>query len=278
MKRAHKIRIYPNNKQQTILEKHCGCARLAYNICLAKWGEDYENGIKHNYFSIKKWFNSIKAIQFPFIYEISKWAPEAAIADLGAAFTKFFNKETDHPVFHKKGIRDSFRIDGSVIKIDGMYLCLPKGLRLRMSEALRYNPSKIYNVTISKTAGRWFVSIQCEVPESENQAEGAVGIDLGINKHAVLSDGTVFENIGLEKKYRRKLARAQRSLHRKQKGSKNRRKARARLSTIYFTSFASQNRPAGAGIFRLLAHGKHTPGQAAQVHNRSNKAVRDSMP
>jgi putative transposase len=234
MKRAHKIRIYPNNEQRTFLEKHCGCSRLAYNVCLAKWKGDYENGIKHNYYSIKKWFNSIKGEEYPFIYEISKWAPEAAIADLGKAFTKFFSKEAGHPVFHKKGIRDSFRIDGSVISIEGNVLCLPKGLRLRMAEELRYGPSKIYNVTISKTAGRWFVSVQCEVSESESQAEGAVGIDLGISQHAVLSDGKIFENIGLEKAYRRKLARAQRSLHRKEKGSKNRRKARQRLATVYW--------------------------------------------
>ena len=60
MKRAHKIRIYPNNAQAAMLSKHCGVARLAYNVCLAKWNEDYENGTKHNYYSIKKWWNSIK--------------------------------------------------------------------------------------------------------------------------------------------------------------------------------------------------------------------------
>jgi putative transposase len=132
-----------------------------------------------------------------------------------------------------------------------------------MAETLRYEPIKIYNVTISKTADRWFVSIQCEVPDSENQAEGAVGIDLGISQHATLSDGTVFENIKaeefrrsrngpekraaacrrfmLERKYRRKLARAQRSLHRKQKGSSNRRKAQKRLGTIYWRMANKRN-------------------------------------
>ena len=235
MMRAHKIRIYPNIKQRTLLEKHCGCARLAYNTCLAKWNQEYENGTKHNYFSIKKWFNGIKKDKYPFIYEVSKWSVEAAIADLATAFKKFFRKETEHPIFHKKGIKDSFRIDSSVIKIDGHFLRLPKGLYLRMAEKLRYaTVIKIYNVTISKTANRWFVSIQCEIPESKNQAEGAVGIDLGISQHAVLSDGTVFKNVKLEKTYRRKLARSQRSLHRKQKGSKNRKKAQQRLATVYW--------------------------------------------
>ena len=241
MKRAHKIRLYPNNVQQTILSRHCGCARLAYNVCLAKWDEDYANDIKHNYYSIKQWFNSIKREKYPFVYEVSKWVCEAAIADLGSAFNKFFSKQNERPKFHKKGIRDSFRIDGSVVKIDGNMLYLPKGLCLRMAETLRYKPTKIYNVTVSKTADRWFVSIQCEIPKGENQAEGAVGIDLGISQHAVLSDGTVFENIKLERKYRRKLARAQRSLHRKQKGSKNRRKAQKKLAAIYWRMANKRN-------------------------------------
>lgn len=241
MKRAHKIRIYPNNEQRTFLEKHCGCARLAYNACLAKWNEDYEDGARHNYFSIKKWFNSIKHERYPFIGEVSKWAPEAAIADLGRAFANFLDGHAERPVFHKKGIRDSFRIDASVISIEGFYIRLPKGLYIRMAEGLRYIPTKIYNATISKIANRWFVSVQCEVPESENQATGAIGIDLGISNHAVLSDGAIFENVGIEKKYRRKLARAQRALHRKVKGSNNRHKAQKRLATTYWGMANARN-------------------------------------
>jgi len=234
MKRAHKIRIYPNNAQRTLLEKHCGCARLAYNVCLAQWNKDYENGIKHNYFSIKKWFNSIKHELYPFISDVSKWSPEAAIADLGRAFNRFFKKKSQRPVFHKKGVRDSYRVDGSVVKFTGFFLHLPRGLRLRMAEQLRYAPSKIYNVTISKTAGRWFASIQCEIPESENQAEGEIGIDLGIKDLAVLSDGTKYENPKTEKNRRRKIARAQRNLHRKHKGSNNRCKTQQKLAAVYW--------------------------------------------
>ncbi|MCL2549188.1 MAG: transposase, partial [Symbiobacteriaceae bacterium] len=234
MQRAHKIRIYPNNAQATTLRRTCGCARLAYNTCLAQWNDDYANGLRHNQFSIKKWFNSIKKECYPFIYEVSKWAVEAAIADLGTAFRNFFAQRADHPKFHKKGVKDSFRIDGSVIKIDGKRLKLPKGLDLRMAEELRYEPSKIYNVTISERAGMWFVSIVCEIPDSENQAEGIVGVDLGIKSQAVLSDGTVYSNLGLRSKYARQLAHAQRAVARKQKGSSNRKKAVLRLSKLYY--------------------------------------------
>jgi putative transposase len=207
---------------------------MAYNVCLAKWSEDVENGLNPNYFEIKKWFNSIKKERYPFIYEVSKWAVEAAITDLGTAFRNFFNTNSGHPVFHKKGVRDSFRIDSSVIKVKGKSLVLPKKLKIRMAESLRYTPDKIYNVTISERAGKWFASFQCEVPDCENQAEGVVGIDLGIKSQAVLSDGTSYANLGLAKKFERQLAHAQRSLARKTKGSQNWKKAQRRLANLYY--------------------------------------------
>jgi putative transposase len=235
MLRAHKIRLYPNNRQESFLLEHCGCARKAYNVCLAKWDEDYLNSVKHNYYSIKKWFNGVKFDAYPYMYGVSKWAVEAAINDLDRAFKNFYRKNAEHPRFHKKGIRDSFRIDGSVIKINGCYLSLPKGLTLKMAEMLRYRDTKkIYNVTISHQAGMWFASIQCEVLGGENQAVGEVGIDLGVTDQAILSDGTVYGNIRVEQKYRRRIAHAQRDLHRKRKGSANRKKAQRKLAKVYY--------------------------------------------
>jgi putative transposase len=103
-----------------------------------------------------------------------------------------------------------------------------------MAEELRFEASKIYNVTVSRTADMWFASISCEVPESENQAEGGVGIDVGIKDLATLSDGTKYGNPRIEKQFAKKIAYAQRGLARKQKGSNNRRKARMKLAKLYY--------------------------------------------
>jgi putative transposase len=171
---------------------------------------------------------------------VSKWAAEAATADLGAAFKKMYDKQNAHPKFHKKGVHDSFRIDGSAIKIDGNTLKLPKKLNVKMAEPLRYEAIKIYNVTVSHTAGMWFASIQCEVPDSENQTSGKVGIDLGVKDLATLSDGTRYENPRVEKKHRKKIAHAQRRLHRRTKGSKNRRKAQKLLARAYYKAASAR--------------------------------------
>jgi len=242
MKRSQKIRIYPNNKQETFLKQSCGCARLTYNYCLAKWSEDYKIGVKHNYFTIKKEFNAIKREKFPFVYDVSKWGLEAAIKDLDTAFKNFYAKRAKYPRFHKKGVKDSFRIDGSVIGIQNGFLLLPKGLKLKMSEKLRWSPTKIYNVTISCTAGMWFASINMEIPDitRENQT-GTVGIDVGLKEAAVLSDGQIFANPRLQQKHYKKLRQFSKSVSRKNKKSRNWIKAVKKLSKFHYRMACCRN-------------------------------------
>ena len=65
MQRTFKTRLKVNDVESNILAQWCGVSRLAYNVCLDQWNRDYENGVKHNYYSIKKWFNSVKREMFP---------------------------------------------------------------------------------------------------------------------------------------------------------------------------------------------------------------------
>ena len=177
MQRTFKTRLKVNDVESNILAQWCGVSRLAYNVCLDQWNRDYENGVKHNYYSIKKWFNSVKREMFPFITGVSKWVPEAAIKDLDTAFRNMYRHTAKHPRFHKKGVRDSFRIDGSVIAVSGKNLKLPKGLCLRLMERFRYENqvNKINNATISRKAGYWFASISCDVgiPRAKTKARAS---------------------------------------------------------------------------------------------------------
>jgi len=235
MNRTFKTRVYPNNVQESYLRGCCGFSRFAYNACLAMWNEDYKAGVKHNYYSIKKKFNARKKTEFPWTYEYSKWIGEAAIQDLAKGFKSFFRGNARHPRFHKKGIHDSFRIDGSVVKLDGKYLKLPKGLTLRMAEPLRYQDcTKIYNVTVSKRANMWFVSISCEVPDAAGKSQDAVGIDVGSHVLMALSDGTIVENPKWYRGREKRMRHLQRELSRKRKGSKNWRKAKDRLARFQY--------------------------------------------
>ena len=235
MNRTFKTRIYPNDRQKTFLRGCCGFSRFSYNTCLAMWNDEYEAGGKPSYYSVKKAFNARKRSEFPWTYEYSKWIGEAAIQDLARGFSLFFKGVTKHPRFHKKGIRESFRIDGSAIKVDGRCLRLPKKLTLRMAEPFRYdNCTKIYNVTVSETAGRWFAAISCEVPDTASESQAAVGIDLGLHVLMALSDGSVVENPRWYRRRERRMKHLQRELSRKRKGSSNYQKAKARLAAYQY--------------------------------------------
>lgn len=233
---SHKIKLNPNNKQKTYFKKACGCSRLAYNYALEQWGIQYNAGGKPSAFALKKEFNAVKKEKFPFVYEVTKTACERAFTDLEQAFKKFFKKTAKYPRFKKKGQKDSFYISAQYIKIEGNKLKIPKLGWVRMTEALRLH-GKLLSVTISKTAGMWFVSINVDVPEgvecSDNQVHYATGVDLGISKLAVLADGTMFENPKNTKIYERRLRRLNKSLARKTKGSSNWKKAKLKLSKLH---------------------------------------------
>jgi putative transposase len=233
--RAHRIRLNPNNAQATYFAKACGCARLAFNWGLAEWQRQHEAGEKPSAYGIKKKFNGIKRTQFPFVLEVTKWAPEEAFRNLDSAFRHFFSRRNGHPQFKKKSQRDSFYVSGSVIKVRGKEVCVPRLGWVRMTEALRFS-GKIQSATFFKNADQWFVSFRIDTPDAisgENQARSAVGIDLGVSRLATLSDGSIYENPKVTKRFAKRLRRANQNLARKQKGSANFRKAKLRLQKVH---------------------------------------------
>lgn len=243
MYRAHQIRLYPNKEQEQFLLQSCGIARFSYNWALAKWKEQYESGLKVNEGKLRKELNSIKRDEYPWMMEVSKCVPQSAIKNLGKAFDNFFRnvkqgKKPGYPKFKKKGIsQDSFTLDYLSFQLDGRYLRIAKMMKcpIRMAESLRYPECKPLSITIKRIADRWFASIRVELDDidtvHENQGT-SIGVDLGITCAVTFSDGRkIFAPKPLEKMLR-KLKRLSRSLSRKQKGSKNRNKARIKLARL----------------------------------------------
>ena len=73
---SQKIKINPNNKQKTYLLKCFGCKRLAYNWGVEQYNKSLEKGIFKSGYDLKKEFNSIKKSQFPFVYDVTKYATQ----------------------------------------------------------------------------------------------------------------------------------------------------------------------------------------------------------
>src|SRR6266568_7489774 len=106
----------------------------------------------------------------------------------------------------------------------------------RDSRSLPYRfQGKVTGARITKTADWWFVSLTVDLPdELPEQRQTAVGIDVGLNRLATLSTGEEYENQAFLKTALKKLRQANKRLHRRKLGSKNREKARRQLARLHY--------------------------------------------
>ena len=243
MLRAYKTELKPNNKQASFLWRCVGTARFVYNWALADRISGYDDGKKINMFEQKRRFNSIKAVEFPWIYEIPYCVQEEEFRNLDAAYKNFFRRvksgaeKPGFPKFKKRGLKNAFSMRGSIrVENDRVKLPIIGWVRLKERDYIPTSEIKILKATISERAGRWFISIQADtLSDSYNNhnLSGVIGIDVGIKSLAVLSDGTVFENPKALYTCERKLKRLQRELNRRKKGSSNREKTKKKISKLH---------------------------------------------
>lgn len=149
----------------------------------------------------------------------------------------FFEGRADYPTFKKKRNDQSATYTSNAFKWDGATLTLAKmdsPVDIRWHRPLPKG-SRPSSVTLSKDcANRYFISILVEEEiQSFPVVNQMVGIDLGIKSMIALSTGESVDNPRYFAKDEKKLARAQRRHARKQKGSKNRNKARLNLAKIH---------------------------------------------
>jgi putative transposase len=233
---VHKIALEPTPEQRLFFDQAAGTARFTYNWALAEWQERYASGEKPKGHLLKKAFNTLRRVQFPWTYEVHRDATAQPFADLQKAFVNFWQGKADYPTFKKKGkCRDAFYVANDKFHLNNKSVTLPKVGAVKMREVLRFD-GKILSAIVSREAERWSISIQVQLPEGycrERTANGHVGVDLGISHLATLSTGEVVDGPKPLKRALPQLKRANRTLHRRQKGSANRRKAHQRVSKIH---------------------------------------------
>jgi len=243
MIKAHKIRLNPTPEQANYFARAAGTARFVWNWALAEWNRQYEAGEKPTALKLKKQFNAIRRDQFPWTWEVTKNASDQPFLDLGKAFTAFFEglkngKKKGRPKFKsKKRSRASFYLANDQFELGDHRMWVPKLGWVNMAETLRFK-GKVTGVRITKTAEWWFASITVELPETQpdpaHPRPHAVGIDVGLNRLATLSTGEEYENQAFLKTTLNKLRQANKRLHRRVKGSKNREKARRQVARLHY--------------------------------------------
>ncbi|MDH2926293.1 RNA-guided endonuclease InsQ/TnpB family protein [Lonepinella koalarum] len=251
---SHKIEIYPNKKAKTHFRKAFGCSRLAYNWGLAKWQEYYKQGIKKTHLDLKKEFNAIKKTQFPFVYEVSKYATQQPFLNLNLAFQKFFRDlkqgKVSYPQFKKK--RDnagSYYIGGDqvvlsdtnknskkykkiITECNAQYLKVPNLGYVKLSERLRFS-GKINSVTISQNGDKYYASFSVSIAEENYQPQPktklGLGIDVGLKSFVSLSNGLEIKSpkplAKLASKLKTKSRQLSKKQHPKTKGDKTKKSA-----------------------------------------------------
>ena len=240
---AHKIELKPTPGQTRYFNQAYGVARYAYNWGLARWNNLYDQGEKVSWQRLEKELGKIKRAEFPWMLDVTKCAITGAMANLGVAYGNYFRdikkkstRKAGRPKFKKKGkSKDSFYIANDQFVIKEQKIRIPNLGWVKMSVPLRYE-GKIMSATVSKKAGRHFVTITVDVGEDyklEAAKSHSVGIDLGIKTAVALSTGKTFDAPKPLKKAQNQLAKAQRVLSRRVKGSSNRKKAAAKVARIH---------------------------------------------
>ena len=236
---AYKFQLRPKAGQERLMRRFAGCCRFLWNKALALEKETYAADKKRLGYhalagKLKDWK---KEEDTSFLAEAHSQILQQALKDLDRAYKNFFAKRADFPRFKRKGVHDAFRYpQGFKLDEGNSRIFLPKigYVCYRNSRKIEGTPKQ---VTVSLSAGRWFVSIQTEreVPESVHTSQSVVGIDMGIARFATFSDGASIRPLHSFRKHEKKLAKLQRKLAKRVKFSANWQKLRAKIQRLHRT-------------------------------------------
>lgn len=238
--KAYKFRIYPTDEQSLMIRKTFGCVRFVYNKMLAERKEAYEN-LKDDKEALKSVKHPTPAKykkEYEWLKEVDSLALANAQLNLDKAYKAFFKGNAKFPKFKSKRHRQSYTtnvVNGNIELLDG-HIKLPKLKKVKIKQH-REIPfvHKIKSCTLSITAsGKYYLSILTEYEKEieTKEIKEVIGLDFAMDGLFVDSEG---EKANYPKFYRQmldKLAKEQRKLSRKKKGSSNWNKQRIRVAKI----------------------------------------------
>lgn len=233
-----KFRCYPTEEQQTLLAQTFGCVRKVYNHTLDLRTEAwYERQERVNYNATSTELTVWKTTpEVLYLNEVSSVPLQQSLRHLQTAFVNFWEGRAQYPTFKSKHGKQSAEYTKSGFTWDAgnkrLTLAKMGRIKVKWSRQVTVDPS---TVTISKTqSGRYDVSLRCEIDvQPLPTVSQEIGIDVGLTHTATFSTGEKIGNPRHTRKYEKKLARAQREMARKQKGSQNRKKARLKVAKVH---------------------------------------------
>ena len=232
MLKSFKTEINPTSEQKVKINKTIGTCRYIYNFYLSHNKTLYDKGEKFmSGKSFSVWLNNEYIPDNPdkgWIREVSSKSVKKSIEDGYIAFKRFFKNQSGFPKFKKKGKSDVkmyfVKNNPKDCRCERHRINIPTLGWVRLKEKGYIPTSKdgwvIKSGTVSIKAGRYYVSVLIEVPDTKvaNNSNEGIGIDLGLKDFAIVSNGKTYKNINKSarlKKLEKQLHREQRCFSRK---------------------------------------------------------------
>jgi len=215
-----KVRLEPNNEQESKLWQSSGTSRFAYNWTLGRQSENYANGGKFiGEMELRKEFTQLKNTdEYRWLYNYSNNITKQAIKDACNAYIRFFKGNADKPKFKsRRKSKPKFYQDTEKIKFTETHVRVEKVGWVKLSEYGRTPQNGKYtNPRISHDGVNWYVSVGIEIKIEPIELTGeSIGIDLGLKDLAVISTkDNPYKNINKSKRVK-KLEKKKRRLQRK---------------------------------------------------------------
>lgn len=238
MRLSYKYRLYPNKEQSQRLEATLGICRLLYNSALEERREAYRLqrvslGYKHQQNELP----DCKA-EMPELDDVYSQVLQDVLRRLDRAFASFFRRtkkgeKPGYPRFKGWDRYNSFTYTQFGFGLDGNRLCLAKigNIKIKLHRPIKGN---VKCLTIIRDINKWYACFSVEVTTViPKPIHSAVGVDVGLNSFAVLSDGMQIENPRWLRKTEQALAKRQRLLSKKVRGSYHRRKQRVLVAKAH---------------------------------------------
>jgi len=234
LQKGFKNRLKPTKEQEQMLLQHGGNARFVWNTFL-KTNIDYykATGKFKFYHEMAVSLPKLKQ-EYPFLKESFSQSLQMVARQFNRALKDSFKKEKGFPSFKKKILlNDSFTCPQKW-RLGKGFVFIPKIGEVKWTKH-RVLKGKPKSITITQDGDKWYCSVLCkyEVKEQEKKTDNIIGIDVGLKEFATLSDVTVINNPRHLKKYEQRIAKEQKKLSMKQKGSKNRFKQRMKVKNIH---------------------------------------------
>jgi putative transposase len=233
IRKAYRFQLKVAPKVAARLSSFAGCNRYVWNRALEIQKKRLAQGQRTaSYADICLMLVEWKR-EKAFLMEVHSQPLQQVLKDQSRAIDDYYKGTKGFPKFKCRGRHDSFRFPQG-FKVDGNRVYLPKigWVRFRKSQEIE---GRIKNVTVSREADRWYVSMQVEmeVEEPVHESKSIIGIDMGVANFATISDGTVIKPLNSFRKWQRRLAKEQKKLSRKIKFSQNWKKQKIKVQRVH---------------------------------------------